>query len=65
MMNCKEVSHLLSEAQDRPLQLHERLPLRLHLFMCVGCRNYGKQLDFLRAVTRGMKAGSEPARKDG
>ncbi|MDZ4074835.1 MAG: zf-HC2 domain-containing protein [Hylemonella sp.] len=64
MLTCKEVSHLLSEAQDRKLPLGERLPLRLHLFMCVGCRNYGKQLDFLRAVTREMKAGSEPAPKD-
>ena len=64
MLTCKEVSHLLSEAQDRKLPLGERLPLRLHLFMCVGCRNYGKQLDFLRAVTREMKAGSEPTPKD-
>ncbi len=64
MLTCKEVSHLLSEAQDRKLPLGERLPLRLHLFMCVGCRNYGKQLDFLRAITREMKAGSEPAPKD-
>ena len=64
MLTCKEVSHLLSEAQDRKLPLGERLPLRLHLFMCAGCRNYGKQLDFLRAVTREMKAGSEPTPKD-
>ncbi len=64
MLNCKQASHLMSEAQDRPLALGERLPLRLHLFMCVGCRNYGKQLDFLRAVTREMKAGSEPPPKD-
>ncbi len=64
MLTCKEVSHLLSEAQDRKLPLGERLPLRLHLFMCVGCRNYSKQLDFLRAVTQEMKAGSEPAPKD-
>ncbi len=64
MLNCKQASHLMSEAQDRPLALGERLPLRLHLFMCVGCRNYGKQLDFLRAVTREMKDGSEPASKD-
>jgi hypothetical protein len=54
----------MSEAQDRKLSVGERVPLRLHLFMCVGCRNYGKQLDFLRTVTREMKAGSEPAPKD-
>ncbi len=64
MLNCKQASHLMSEAQDRKLALGEQLPLRLHLFMCVGCRNYGKQLDFLRAATRELKASVEPARKD-
>lgn len=52
MLNCKEVSRLLSEAQDRSLGLGERVPLRLHLTMCVGCRNYQRQLDLLRAATR-------------
>jgi len=64
LLNCKQASHLMSEAQDRPLALGERLPLRLHLYMCVGCRNYGKQLDFLRAATRELKAGVEPPRRD-
>lgn len=52
MLKCKQVSHLLSEAQDRELALTERLPLRLHLLICEGCRNYGKQLDLLRAATQ-------------
>lgn len=56
MMNCKEVTYLLSEAQDRPLGLTERMPLRLHLMMCVGCRNYGRQLDFLRLAARSHSA---------
>ena len=64
MLNCKQATHLMSEAQDRKLALGEQLPLRLHLFMCVGCRNYGKQLDFLRAATRELKGGSEPSRQD-
>lgn len=64
MLNCKQVSHLLSEAQDRKLTLGERLPLRVHLAMCEGCRNYGKQLDFLRAAIRGVRDGSEPPRQD-
>lgn len=52
MLNCKEVTHLLSEAQDRKLPLAERIPLQLHLAVCVGCRNFNKQLDFLRLATR-------------
>lgn len=53
MLSCKEVNRLLSEAQDRPLGLRERLPLRLHLVMCQGCRNFEKQLDLLRQASRG------------
>ncbi|MEK9953523.1 MAG: zf-HC2 domain-containing protein [Curvibacter sp.] len=53
MLSCKEVNRLLSEAQDRPLVLRERLPLRLHLALCQGCRNFGQQLDFLRQASRG------------
>jgi hypothetical protein len=52
MLNCKQASHLLSEAQDRKLDLRERLPLRLHLAMCEGCSNFRKQMDFLRLATR-------------
>jgi hypothetical protein len=53
MLNCKQVNRLLSEGQDRSLTLREKLPLRLHLAMCEGCRSYGKQLDFLRQASRG------------
>lgn len=60
MLNCKQATHLMSEAQDRKLALDEQLPLRLHLFMCVGCRNYRKQLDFLRTASRELKSGGEP-----
>lgn len=52
MLSCREVNHILSEAQDRTLSLRERLPLRLHLAMCQGCRNFEKQLNLLRQATR-------------
>lgn len=48
MLNCKKVTHLLSEAQDRKLSLPERAHLELHLAMCSGCRNYKYQMRFLR-----------------
>lgn len=52
MLNCKEASHLLSEAQDRGLGWQEQLPLRWHLVWCTGCRHVRKQIDFLRLATR-------------
>ena len=52
MLSCKQVTHLISERQDRELGLGERLALRLHLALCDGCTAFGKQLEFLRRALR-------------
>lgn len=52
MLNCKDVTHLLSEGQDRKLTLAERMHLEMHLAICKGCSNYRKQMNYLRAVCR-------------
>lgn len=52
MMNCKDATHLMSEALDRPLGRGERLRLRVHLLFCGGCRAFRQQMDFLRLATR-------------
>lgn len=52
MLRCKEVTHLLSEAQDRNLSFSERLQLKMHLAMCTGCRNFKGQMAFLRQACR-------------
>lgn len=48
MISCKHATELLSQGLDRPLSLAERLRLRLHLFICVGCRTTREQFRFLR-----------------
>jgi hypothetical protein len=52
MLSCKDVTHLLSEGQDRKLALSERLSLEMHLAMCKGCSNFKKQMTFLRTACR-------------
>lgn len=52
MLTCKEVTHLLSEAQDRKLGVAEKLQLEMHLAICHGCRNFRSQMDFLRQACR-------------
>ena len=52
MLSCKEVSVLLSQAQERRLGWRERLALKLHLGLCDGCVHFSKQLDFIRATVR-------------
>lgn len=52
MLNCKQNSELMSQALDRQVTLRENLAMRLHLMMCRGCRNYEKQLAFIRRAAR-------------
>ena len=52
MLSCKDVSRLLSEAQERRLGLWERFNLKLHLMMCRGCTQFHKQLAFISTAMR-------------
>jgi hypothetical protein len=57
MLSCKEASQLMSAAMDRRLSLGERLALRLHLLICLGCRRFQSQMDFLREACRRFGGG--------
>lgn len=52
MLNCKEASRLMSEAQERELALNERLSLVMHTGMCAACRRFGQQVLLLRKISR-------------
>ncbi len=52
MLSCKEVSMLLSQAQERRLGLWEQFGLKLHLMLCSGCAHFSRQLVFLRSAVR-------------
>lgn len=57
MLNCKEATELISQAQERRLGPGERLGLRLHLLVCAGCANFRRQLVVLRAACRRLGGG--------
>ena len=48
---------LLSQAQDRPLGLVERLRLRAHLAICEPCQRVSSQFEFLRKALRQYRDG--------
>ncbi len=52
MLKCKDATKLISQAQDRPLELKERMGLKFHLLICPACVNYNKQLAFIRKACR-------------
>jgi predicted anti-sigma-YlaC factor YlaD len=52
MLDCKDVSRLLSAGQDSELPASERARMRLHLVLCQTCRNVSEQLAFIRLAMR-------------
>jgi Putative zinc-finger len=52
MRNCREISELLSMAQDKKLGFFDSMGLRVHLAMCGGCRNFAKRLDVLKLAMK-------------
>jgi hypothetical protein len=52
MLNCREVTRLVSESQERKLSVVEKMTLNLHLMMCDGCKNFSLQVPFLRQAMK-------------
>lgn len=64
MMNCKHATRLMSEAQERKLEITERLGLGVHLALCSGCNNYHRQLQLLRQACHIHREQFNPAQPD-
>lgn len=64
MMNCEQATQLLSESQDRDLGMSERTLLRVHTWICTGCRNFGGQLGFMRQAMKGFAEHDDQPPKD-
>lgn len=59
MLNCRQASRLISEAQERPLSLPERISLKMHVMMCSGCKNFSLQVPFLSKAMRAYANGKD------
>jgi len=64
MMNCREATKLMSDAQEKPLLLKSRFGLEIHLMMCSGCHNFKEQMDALRTMTRAYAKGKNEQEKE-
>lgn len=42
MLNCKDISRVISESFERPLSFGERAGLRFHMLICGTCRRFRK-----------------------
>lgn len=59
MLNCHDATRLMSDAQEHPLTLMERLSLNFHLMMCKGCHNFNDQMGVVRKMARGYARGAD------
>ena len=47
MLTCRDTSRLLSKGQEQSLRFREQWALKMHLFFCVSCRRYARQLRWM------------------
>jgi hypothetical protein len=55
-LTCHEATRLAANAMDRPLTFRERVKLSMHGLLCSYCRNYMRQLRFVRKWVRHMSS---------
>ncbi len=63
-LSCKEAARLMSRQRDAALTPDEQASLKYHLFDCLNCRHFDKQLDFLSRLARRYGDTGPPAAED-
>ena len=56
LLDCKHTTRLVSQGLDRELAFGERVALRVHFALCVGCRRASRQMQFLRRAVQRLAA---------
>lgn len=62
MFSCKDVSESASDYIDGKLPLIKRMNMRLHLFMCLHCRNFMQQFTSTIKIIGKVKPGDTHAK---
>ena len=59
-LTCKGAAELISRQHEHPLTAGEKLWLKLHLYICTGCRNFRNNTRVTRAaLMRYLERGSD------
>ena len=52
LISCKDASRLISQIQEGHVPFGKRLLVRLHLIFCEACKQFERQIRFLRVMMR-------------
>ncbi|WP_417526679.1 zf-HC2 domain-containing protein [Marinomonas shanghaiensis] len=63
MIRCKQATQMLSEKLDRPLSNKEKINLAMHTAICSPCRQFGRQMETLRELSKSYTKAKEPEEK--
>jgi len=55
-MSCRDTSALVSRSLDESLSWRDRVGIRAHLLVCSACRNFERQVLFLRKASARLAA---------
>ena len=56
MLNCKDMTKLISDSLERKMSFRQRMELWLHIMMCGMCRRFRSNIIELRKRVCGSKA---------
>jgi len=48
--SCKDITALVSRSMEKDLSWREKIVMKIHLYACVACERYLKQLEFMSEV---------------
>jgi hypothetical protein len=63
MLNCKDMTKLISDSLEHPVSFRRRMEMRLHIMMCRLCRTFRENSVLLRKVSRSLPGSDVPDAK--
>ncbi|MFQ5432320.1 MAG: zf-HC2 domain-containing protein [Nitrospinota bacterium] len=54
-ISCKEASRLVSLSMDTELSFLQRVSLKFHLSMCKHCKQFARQINYIRELSGQLK----------
>ncbi|OOF36229.1 zf-HC2 domain-containing protein [Rodentibacter heidelbergensis] len=58
-MRCRQATKIISDSHERPLNLQEKIGLRLHLMTCSHCRHFRQNCDELSQLMKAFAKNSK------